>query len=433
MNRFHAVFLCLLFPLTGFCKNARVDSLELLRKKALSGEKESAFFLADAYFYGKDVKKNPVLAVYWYRIAAQKGLAEAQYNLACCLESGTGCRPDPAGAYSWYAKASGQQFAPAMLRMFHYYRTGLKGADGKILAEVSLQKGMALLRVLSAKGHKEAQILLSSALLRKGSTEKEQKEAFLLLQRLAGSSGADGVVLRMLSDCYYGGLGCEKNPEKAVFFLRKAAALKDPEAMAKLGFFLEYGLCGLTADRQEAFACYRRSAFGGHPLGQCKYAEFLYQRAAGSKKAVLEALEWYRKSALQGCVQALHFLGRTFRDGIPGIWESDLKKAAGSFFAAARNGYAPSQYELALMFQNKQINGREDKEAAFYWFLQGAMQGHLPSLHQAAECYLEGRGVERSYVNGTRLLRAAAEKGDYKAGRRLQELLISERYSGTGF
>jgi TPR repeat protein len=61
------------------------------------------------------------------------------------------------------------------------------------------------------------------------------------------------------------------------------------------------------------------------------------------------------------------------------------------------------------------------------------MQGHLPSLHQAAECYLEGRGVERSYVNGTRLLRAAAEKGDYKAGRRLQELLISERYSGTGF
>ena len=85
------------------------------------------------------------------------------------------------------------------------------------------------------------------------------------------------------------------------------------------------------------------------------------------------------------------------------------------------------------MFQNKQIHNRVDNEAAFYWFLQAAIQGHLPSIHQAAECYLEGRGVERSYVNGIRLLRAAAEKGDYEAARRLQSLRLAEEYSGAGF
>ena len=56
-----------------------------------------------------------------------------------------------------------------------------------------------------------------------------------------------------------------------------------------------------------------------------------------------------------------------------------------------------------------------------------------PSIHQAAECYLEGRGVERSYVNGIRLLRAAAEKGDYEAARRLQSLRLAEEYPGAGF
>lgn len=427
------LLLSMLFPLSGLCKNAQVNPLELLREKALAGEKESAFFLADAYFYGKNVRKNPVLAAYWYRIAAQKGVVEAQYNLACCLESGSGCRSDPAEAFAWYRKAAQQQFAPAMLRMFHFYRTGLKGPDGKEMVTPSLSKGIALLRTLSAKGHPEAQILLAGTLLRKGSTEKEQKEAFTLLQFLSSKPEVPGVVLRMLSDCYYGGLGCEKNPEKTVSLLRKAAAKKDPEAVAKLGFLLEYGLCGLAIDLQEAFVCYRQSALLGHPLGQWKYAEHLYRSAAGKKDAVLKALKWYRRSASQECVQALHFLGGICREGIPGILKKDLKKAAGCFFRAAKSGYAPSQYELARMFQNKQIHNRVDNEAAFYWFLQAAIQGHLPSIHQAAECYLEGRGVERSYVNGMRLLRAAAEKGDYEAARRLQSLRLAEEYSGAGF
>ena len=185
------VFTCaLLFsPVFLLCgkeekKAAPLSEISALRAKAASGDKVSAFFLADAYFYGKNVRKNPVLALYWYRIAAQKGIAEAQYNLACCLESGSGCRKNMEEACFWYRLAAEQKFVPAVLRTFHLYRTGVKDKEGKILVRQSLEKGIALLKDESFRENEEIQILLGSCLLRKGSTEKEQKEAFELLSRL---------------------------------------------------------------------------------------------------------------------------------------------------------------------------------------------------------------------------------------------------------
>lgn len=47
--------------------------------------------LASEFFFGTDARpRNPVLAVYWYRRAAELGSAEGAYNLGVCYEKGWG-------------------------------------------------------------------------------------------------------------------------------------------------------------------------------------------------------------------------------------------------------------------------------------------------------------------------------------------------------
>ena len=44
----------------------------------------------------------------WYRKAAEQNDADAQYNLAVCLEKGEGVGKDPVEAYKWVSLAARQ-------------------------------------------------------------------------------------------------------------------------------------------------------------------------------------------------------------------------------------------------------------------------------------------------------------------------------------
>ena len=66
-------------------------------------------------------------AVVWYRKAAERGLAEAQCKLGCCLEKGEGVARDAAQAVVWYRRAAEQGHAGAQ---HHLGRLLLEGAGG---------------------------------------------------------------------------------------------------------------------------------------------------------------------------------------------------------------------------------------------------------------------------------------------------------------
>ena len=46
------------------------------------------------------------MAVFWYKKAAQNGLADAQFAMGQCYELGKGFDKDPNIAYYWYKQAS---------------------------------------------------------------------------------------------------------------------------------------------------------------------------------------------------------------------------------------------------------------------------------------------------------------------------------------
>lgn len=63
---------------------------------------------------GYGIQKDPKQAAYWYLQAADKGHAEAQFNLARLYASGEGVKKDEEQAARWVSASASQGYAPAL-------------------------------------------------------------------------------------------------------------------------------------------------------------------------------------------------------------------------------------------------------------------------------------------------------------------------------
>ena len=76
------------------------------------------------YDYGRGVPQDTAEAAKWYRLAANQGDANAQYNLGATYENGRGVPQDYAEAVKWYRLAADQGLALAQYRLGVMYGTG---------------------------------------------------------------------------------------------------------------------------------------------------------------------------------------------------------------------------------------------------------------------------------------------------------------------
>lgn len=74
---------------------------------------------------GYGLQQDQKQAAYWYELAAQKGHAEAQYNLGRLYATGQGLPKDEEQAARWVRAAASQGFAPAQARLGTRYAQGL--------------------------------------------------------------------------------------------------------------------------------------------------------------------------------------------------------------------------------------------------------------------------------------------------------------------
>jgi localization factor PodJL len=79
---------------------------ESLRQAALDGDANAAFIVATRFADGRTVPQDYKAALRWYRIAAAKGLAPAQFRLGVILERGTGVTVGLDDARLWYERAA---------------------------------------------------------------------------------------------------------------------------------------------------------------------------------------------------------------------------------------------------------------------------------------------------------------------------------------
>ena len=115
-------------------KDAEVKAFNDFKAKAEKSDRKAQYKLGVCYAHGEGVAKDLMQAVFWYRKAADQGLALAQYNLGLCYARGEGVTMDLVQAAMWYRKAAGQGVAYAQYNLANLYHKGEGVAKDEIEA-----------------------------------------------------------------------------------------------------------------------------------------------------------------------------------------------------------------------------------------------------------------------------------------------------------
>lgn len=98
------------------------------------------------YLHGIGVDRNPRQAIAWYKRAAERGLATAEYNLGYLYRtgSGDGIPPDARAAVRWYELAAAQGHADACNNLAMIYADGSLGVRDLPRARAWLKRAVAV-------------------------------------------------------------------------------------------------------------------------------------------------------------------------------------------------------------------------------------------------------------------------------------------------
>lgn len=131
------------------------------------------------------------------------------------------------------------------------------------------------------------------------------------------------------------------------------------------------------------------------PLAEAGSAEaannigHMYEEGLGVAQNYGEAMDWYRKAALQELAQSQHNVALLYYNGY-GV-AANPREALRWFRLAANQGLAASEYMLGLAYQSGE--GAElDYSEARRWFLQSARQGYADGQMMYAYLLLAGDG-----------------------------------------
>lgn len=121
---------------------------------------------------------------------------------------------------------------------------------------------------------------------------------------------------------------------------------------------------------------------------------------------------WIKKSAEQGNLMGLHYLG--FIHDNCNVPFCDEAVAIQNYQMAAERGYIPSQVALAWMYHRKPFEPSAS-ERIMYWFGKAAESGSLEAKIALAEIYYEGRLVSADYGKALAYLKEVVDQGNTKA------------------
>ena len=100
-----------------------------------------------------------------------------------------------------------------------------------------------------------------------------------------------------------------------------------------------------------------------------------------------------------------------FEAGVAAYESNDPARAFKEFLAAANNGHADSQFNLALMYE-RGIGVDKDEKHALAWYGKSAAQGNADAQFNLGVLYENGRGSKIDYAKANAWYRKASAQGD---------------------
>jgi uncharacterized protein len=150
----------------------------LLLQAANAGYVHSQNLVGYCYSEGLGTQKDPGLALYWFRAAAQDHHKEALFNLALAYENGEGIVANPRRAVACYKQAAKLGDVPAQCNLGVAYLAGLG-------VRPDSNRGIYWTRKASQNGDAKAQYNLAMEYLSGARLPRNMKHAKALLSRAA--------------------------------------------------------------------------------------------------------------------------------------------------------------------------------------------------------------------------------------------------------
>jgi TPR repeat protein len=167
--------------------------------------------------------------------------------------------------------------------------------------------------------------------------------------------------------------------------LEEKAQAGDPESQTLLA--LAYHVGGLLKkDDVEARSLLQKAAARGYMAAEESLGIFAETGIGLDHPAPADALNWYKKAAQQGSLDAATDIALVYANG-KGV-PRDSAQAVVWFRRAAEGGDASAQYNLALMFERGEGLPRDYQEAV-RWFTAAADQNLIPPLLALAEVSIQ--------------------------------------------
>jgi hypothetical protein len=269
-------------------------------------------------------KEDYKTALKEFTALANKGDAQAQFNLAAIYNQGLGVDENLAKAFTLFLKAAEQNHARAQFIVGQMYSIG------------------------------------------RGVTANEQ-ESIKWLQKSAtqGFAQAQNELGNRLYD--------KKDFKESLIWYRKAAEQNNANAQYNVGYQYQQGE-GVEANSNEAMQWYLKAANQGSLAGQEGLAD-LYV----SQKNYAEAVKWTMKLAEAGDINRIRMLGLHYEKGI-GV-DQNLIKAYQFYVVASDMGHDKQSSDLKAKLAERlsEHDKKEGATGAMRWMLVGP--GQLRELH----------------------------------------------------
>lgn len=342
------------------------EAIELLHHAAESGYFRAQFELAQKYEegYGNILPKNPELARFWYRKAAEQEEGEAaNYPLGHAYEIGK----EYEKAISFYEKSKDPR---AQVRLGKMYLKGTGKKKNEFLALDLFQKavdqdnadGNYYLGLMQLKGQCFAKPMLNDSF--KNFTSAAQQNHPKALFRL-------GIINQFA-------VGTEQNYDAAKNLYENSGI---PAAFYYLGNLYKQGL-GVEADADKALELWEKAAASGHKKAAYKAGKACFKawKFKNDEKTAGKARQYLQQAAADSDADALYELGH-----LQQVTHHSIE-AIQHYEIAAKDGHALAQFELGKYYEG---TGKTDQAMAYY--IKAAEQGYGKARVALRQLYL-GKG-----------------------------------------
>ena len=238
------------------------ESARLLKLAADKGhDGAQAVYGLALEFENIGVKRNIPESVRYYKMSSDQGSLKGMYFYADMLELGKGVKKNTAEAVRLYRLAANGGFT----RSIGYL--GVLYIHGEIVPQ-DIQRGVGMINRSISMGDKSGYLLLGREYESGKYLKKDPQEAFRNYEQ-AGDIGQ-----RQVARCWRDGIGCAKDPKKAVaIYMLLIMLAEDRESMTSLGMMYLTG-DGVNVDRQQGAALIVKAAGLGDERAQLILNEF---------------------------------------------------------------------------------------------------------------------------------------------------------------